>query len=155
MIVDNNNKKEEMDVDGSHRKLNNQNVNKNMFMLEINFEVKILAERFGIKSKETSQLNILHEHMNEYLSLSMNEGIFLLNLKNVGKLINSKNILSLNTAQLIDLKIILDANISKYNFYNDISLSTIISVICSVIIGIIYNYVSYNHTKMKGYITND
>ncbi len=64
------------------RKLNNEfdtfesRSNSRIFMTSVTFEVKVIAERYGIKVVDDASLQQLHHHMNEYLSNSMSKGVF-------------------------------------------------------------------------------
>ena len=127
-----------------NRRLDNYN-----FMIQVNFELNIVTQRFATKSSLTTQMNHVHDHLHKYLSISMNEGIFLAKLKNNIEYIHSGSLQSIISTQLVDLELSPKDYISNTTSYDIISIFAIISIIGSIIIGIIFSYITYNHSMSK------
>jgi hypothetical protein len=115
------------------RKLGNKN-----YMTTVSFEVKILAERFGVKTVDESTLNHLHLHMDKYLTRSMSVGVFVSKLITAARLVNSKAIESVNFARLGTLKV------SHKTIVNDeVSILASAMIIGSAMIGVAFSYMTY------------
>ena len=141
-------------TDSHDRKLYNNNVN-NLYTVSISFEVKLLGERYGIKNtlgntNNQDEISLLHHHMNEYLSKSISEGIFIGRLKVTAKLMNAKNIESINFIKLGEVHMI-----QNKVYTNETSIFTIIIVVCSMIIGIVSSYSTHCSMSNNEILYND
>ena len=118
--------------------VNDRRLDNKMSMASISFEVKILAERFGLKTVDESGLSNLHLHMDKYLTRSMSVGVFVSKLVTAARSVDSKNLQSVNFAQLGTIKVTHKAIVS-----NEISILASVLVIGSVMIGIGFSYMTY------------
>ena len=109
------------------------------FTTSITFEVKLLAERFGINTIDDTGLKKLHHHMNNYLSKSMSTGIFTTKLAHAANTVKSKNLESVLFAKLRSLKV----SQHKNQLNNNTSILANIIIIGSVIIGVIFSILTY------------
>jgi hypothetical protein len=110
--------------------------------MSISFEVKLLGERYGIKeindANNQDEISLLHHHMNEYLSKSMSEGIFIGRLLDTAKLMKAEKIYSINVVRLSEFKII-DDNI-RINYSISIIIISATMIISSILIQGFFRY---------------
>ena len=124
----------------SHRKLDNTLTQDDIIMTSVSFEVKVLAERFGIKSLDEVGAKKLHQHMSEYLSRSMSTGIFVSKLVSEARSLGSRNLESVDFARLGHLKVIHNNNAA---INSEVTILTSALVICSVMLGVIFSYMTH------------
>ena len=111
------------------------------FTTSITFEVKLLAERFGINTIDDTGMKKLHHHMNNYLSKSMSTGIFTTKLVHAANTVKSKNLESVLFAKLRSLKV----SQHKIRLNNNISILANIIIIGSVFLGFIFSILTYRY----------
>ena len=114
----------------------------NNYVTTVSFEVKLLAERFGVKNIDESGLNNLHTHMNNYLSRSMSVGVFGTKLAHAARSVYSKNLESVTFTRLGTLKVA-HKNIIK----NEISVLSTVLVLWSVVIAVAFSYMTYKSMR--------
>jgi hypothetical protein len=116
----------------------------NNHITTVSFEVKLLAERFGVKNIDESGLNHLHTHMNNYLSRSMSVGVFGTKLAHAARSVYSKNLESVDFIRLGTLKV---AN--KDIIKNEISILSTMLILWSVVIAVAFSYMTYKSMRKE------
>jgi response regulator RpfG family c-di-GMP phosphodiesterase len=79
----------------------------------VDFQVKVVAEKFGVDGKKSEHLNTLVKNMHSYLGKSMSSGIFVAKVVALASTHKSEKLQSVKSARLVELSMIHELKVNE------------------------------------------